>query len=84
MNSNSQERTPNTRQILMTLAHVSGSNPDEFQHLVIGEDGLLPALGISASDLQVVLLGNQERLGLAMFCDRVFKEELQCQAALQP
>ena len=57
---------------------------DQLQHLGICEDGFLPALGISAPDLQVVLLGDQERLGLPVFGDGVFQKFLQCQAALQP
>ncbi len=65
------------------VAPVLREQPDQLQHFAIGEDGLLPALGISAADPQIVLVGDQERLGLAVFSDGVFLKFLQRQAVLQ-
>ena len=52
---------------------------DQLQHFGIGEVGLLSALAVCTSQLQVVLLGDQLRLRLAVFFDGVFQNFLSAQ-----
>ena len=57
---------------------------DQLQHFDIGEDGLLSALDVCTPQLQVVLLGDQVRLRLAVFFDGVSQKFFERQAVLHP